>query len=349
MKKLLFLLLLFSQTALGAEPVGQIADLVGGVWVTQEGQSPALAAFKQSIHVGDVIETKKEGAVKILFVDDTLLTIKENSKALITKFLFNSEAKERKAVFDVLFGRVRTVVGRFFGKAQPVEIKTPLAIAGIRGTDVGALVQKKSSVVYCCEGLFDAYNVTIPDKIIQVKEGFFTEVLEGIPPSELLPIPADVLDNKRELFDITVSSKSEAKEEKASGSSSQSASSQITQQTTKAISTETAKTTGTSSTTQTTTTTGTSTSSTSGSSSSSSSSTSSTSSATSSSTTSAPEGTQAGECQSSLLACGGSVGEQESFVTSTTPAASTTTTEILPGAAAEVTNPATITITLPTP
>src|SRR3989338_6236063 len=197
MKKLLFLLLLFSQTALGAEPVGQIADLVGGVWVTQEGQSPALAAFKQSIHVGDVIETKKEGAVKILFVDDTLLTIKENSKALITKFLFNSEAKERKAVFDVLFGRVRTVVGRFFGKAQPVEIKTPLAIAGIRGTDVGALVQKKSSVFYCFEGLFDAYNVTIPDKIIQVKEGFFTEVLEGIPPSELLPIPADVLDNKQ--------------------------------------------------------------------------------------------------------------------------------------------------------
>lgn len=307
----LFISLIIVRPSFAAESIGQVADLRGEVWITTMGQKPTPAKFKQSIYIGDTIETKATGAVKILFIDDTLLTLKENSKTLITEFLFNPKAKQRKAVFNVLFGKIRTVVGKFFGQDQPVEIQTPVAIAGIRGTDVGALVKKKLTVWYCFEGSFEAYNIKFPEQIRKVTEGMSTKVFENLPPSELAPIPSDILDNKRELFDISLSPKSETKGEKSAGT-------QISQSASKDSATEVAKATVVSST-----------------------------------TTASAEGTQAGECHTSLLSCGGLAAEQESFVGSTTPIASTSsssqTAEILPGGLSEVTNKATITITLPTP
>lgn len=205
MRKLLFTaVFLLSLSAFAAEPVGLIVDTAGEVLLRQEGMGPALPAVQQPVYVGDVIETKKTGSLKILFRDDTILTIKENSKTLISAFLFDAKKRERNVVFDVPYGKIRSVVGRFFGEDQPVQIKTPTAVAGIRGTDVGAQVTAKKTDFYCFDGLVYIASIDRPTEEVRLEKGMFTEVFPDRLPSPALPIPQDILQNNMILFDVSL-------------------------------------------------------------------------------------------------------------------------------------------------
>ncbi|OGQ47747.1 MAG: hypothetical protein A3H42_06680 [Deltaproteobacteria bacterium RIFCSPLOWO2_02_FULL_46_8] len=218
MKKISFLIGFFvSVTAFAAEPAGQVVDVIGDVIVIQEGKAPIAPTLKQPVYLGDIIETKKTGGMKILFKDDTVLTVKENSKTLISEFLFDPKKNQRKAVFHVVYGKIRTVVGRFFGENQPVEIRTPTAVGGIRGTDVAAVVKKcdvKKAVsscqtsFYCFNGKFYVANIDRPEKEIQVAEGAFTQIIGSNDPLPVAPIPQDILRNSGITFDISMTSSS---------------------------------------------------------------------------------------------------------------------------------------------
>ena len=343
MKKLSFLFLLFlSAAAWGNAEVGSVVDKVGEAFVTVAGGQPTPAQFRQPIHLGDAVTTGKMGAVKILFSDDTLLTVKENSKTLITEYLFNPSGKQRKVVFNVLFGKIRTVVSRFFGKDQPVEIKTPNAIAGIRGTDVGAFVKNKSTTFYCFDGTFESYNIDLPEKPILVTTGNFTEIIGKQIPTPLMAIPATIQDNKIEIFDIPLSPKTESKSE-SGGSTTTSSGTGTSTNTTTATTTPTSPT-----------------------------------SAAQTQTASAQVAEQSqkastqeamiqtvqaaaaivetttqntAQSQTSLLNAVTTANAIEATSTSITPGVTDTSTQILPGAAASSStlNQSTITITLPTP
>lgn len=182
-KKIPALLSFFCVLALSvdlwAAAVARVADLRGDVWITQTGQGRKTGSLGQDILLKDTIETGADGAIKILFVDDTLLTLKENSKTLISQFLYNPDKAERQTVIDVSRGKIRTLVGKFFGEDQAVEIKTPTAVAGIRGTDVGAVVESKKTEFYCFDGKVDTFNIKNPESIVTLFQGTAIEILEG--------------------------------------------------------------------------------------------------------------------------------------------------------------------------
>lgn len=200
MRRLLVLLIFLAATPLLAmEPVGKVIDLAGEAWVTHawvtHAQEKAVVAFlNQEIQLGDVIKTKANGAVKILFIDDTILTVKENSSVLITEFLFDSKAKQRKVVFNAQYGKIRTLIGKFVGRDQLVEIRTPTAVAGIRGTDIAALVQPRSTTFYCfiCDpNLVSIFNAKYTDKVVSLATEQAIEVIMEVPASEknIVPVP----------------------------------------------------------------------------------------------------------------------------------------------------------------
>lgn len=212
-----FLVFLFWGGNVFAGSAGQILELKGEVFIIPKGGSAKAAQFKEDVSVGDAIETKG-GNAKILFVDDTVLTLKENTKTLITQFLFNPSAKTRKSVFDVAHGKIRTVVGKFYGNDQPVEIKTPTAVAGIRGTDVGADVGHNGTTFYCFSGKFDAFNVLSPDKVVPVSKGLSIGIVEGVPAAveNLVPFSPDVQGN----FEMSALTQPDSKTGQKEGSGS---------------------------------------------------------------------------------------------------------------------------------
>ncbi|MBI4125759.1 MAG: FecR domain-containing protein [Deltaproteobacteria bacterium] len=208
MKKAAFLLWFCLAAPLwAAAPVGQVIDLEGDAWITRKGGQPARAVLQYAVFLEDQIETRASGGVKILFVDDTLLTVKENSKVLITQFLFNPKAKQRSIALEAIFGRLRTIVTRFVGKDQLVEIKTPTAVAGIRGTNLGLMVEAKKTILYCfhCEKQeVQAFNREFPGQTVTLSTKEAIEISAGraADPSHIVPIPADILNRIDTLFDI---------------------------------------------------------------------------------------------------------------------------------------------------
>lgn len=213
MKKLtITAILLFSLPTWAGDSIGQIVDVAGDAWLQHAGEAKVVAHFKDPLFLKDVIETKK-GAVKILFQDDTLLTLKENTKTMITEFIFDATKNKRKGTFDVSFGKVRTIVGRFFGENESVSIKTPTAVAGIRGTDVGAVVGPKRTDFYCFDGRVNTFNVLSPDRIVPLTRGYGIYILEGEEASSAARIPIPETINEQS-FDISLYKSTEEGEKK---------------------------------------------------------------------------------------------------------------------------------------
>lgn len=197
------------------ETVGEVIDLEGSAWITHKGEKPARASLRHALFLEDVIETKADGGVKILFVDETILTVKENSRVLITQFLFDPKAKKRQITLETTLGRLRTIVTRFMGKDQGVEIKTPTAVAGIRGTDLGMMVEAKKSVLFCfhCEKQeVQAFNKKFPGEVVALSTGQAIAIIanRAARRDDITAIPKDILDKIDILFDIQKGSGAEA-------------------------------------------------------------------------------------------------------------------------------------------
>jgi hypothetical protein len=84
------------------------------------------------IYLYDHIQTGIASRVQILFQDESLLNLAENTTIEITEFIYSPEENRRSAVINLLMGRVRGVVGRSFkGPGSQYTICTPNKIIGV--------------------------------------------------------------------------------------------------------------------------------------------------------------------------------------------------------------------------
>ncbi|MBU2862284.1 FecR family protein [Reinekea forsetii] len=127
---------LWAQLAIATtEPVGNAVVVIGSVTVKRDatGQSEALVA-QGELFLNDVIVTGPDGLAKLLLRDDTTLKISPNSEVVISEMIAGPDAEGRSKV-DLLKGRLRSVIGNKLGENTKFDIETPVAVAGVRGTD----------------------------------------------------------------------------------------------------------------------------------------------------------------------------------------------------------------------
>lgn len=200
-----------------AETVGKAAELTGKVMVTHEGGTPAALEYGADILLKDVIETKKDGALKISFKDGTDLALQANSKILVSEFLFSPGKKQRTNVIEATAGKVRVIVSKTFNKAtSKTEVKTPTAVVGVRGTDFALEVAKKKTKIFCLKGEVETFNPLFPLQIIKIGTGMFSDVLEGVIPGLPAAIPLEILNQIENQFGFPITPeglKNRAKEE----------------------------------------------------------------------------------------------------------------------------------------
>lgn len=118
-------------------PVGQITEVIGHATITHADGTKADAVVGMSIRQGDVIETDGEGAVNILFVDNTTFAISENAKLAVDEYTYNPADQSGTSFFSMLRGAFVYTSG-LIGKTDTadVNINTPVGSIGIRGTVV---------------------------------------------------------------------------------------------------------------------------------------------------------------------------------------------------------------------
>jgi ferric-dicitrate binding protein FerR (iron transport regulator) len=122
-----------------AEPVGFFASLEGDVQVAKPVAAGALSweAARQdgSVEIGDRVKTGLDSTAKLVLVDDTMLHIDEDTELEIETFHVGAAATRERSIVRQTRGRLRTLVGDAFGGETRIEIHTPTAVVGVKGTD----------------------------------------------------------------------------------------------------------------------------------------------------------------------------------------------------------------------
>ena len=128
---LLSMLVLLGARTARAEDVGWVAALDGTAEVGRGGAWTPLAQG-DVVQLGDHVRTAAASRVKLLFRDDSVLTLAESSELVVDEQVAGAAPTSS---FSLLLGKVRAIVNeRYSAKGAEFEVKSPTAIAGVRGT-----------------------------------------------------------------------------------------------------------------------------------------------------------------------------------------------------------------------
>ncbi len=128
-------LVLFTQLTHAVEPAisGEVTLLRGPASVTQDGQTVRLYQGA-SVIVGDSIRTGKATRIKLRMIDGTEIALGENTEFIVREY--DIHASTGTALLELTRGFFRAVTGKITKlRENSFQVKTPLAIIGVRGTD----------------------------------------------------------------------------------------------------------------------------------------------------------------------------------------------------------------------
>ena len=178
------------------------------------------------VHVGDTLETSANGKAKLLLGDDSVITISPNSKFRISRALYDPAKKSRDSSFTLLAGKVRSLVSKFWGSTGAnFEVRTPTAVAGVRGTEfLQEINPDGSSTITVLEGKVEVYNPKDSKKrSVTLTQGQRTSVKEGKTPSAPQSVPEAELEELSQDSDIDSEESSTTGDDDAENSDSESA------------------------------------------------------------------------------------------------------------------------------
>ncbi|HRQ61050.1 MAG TPA: FecR domain-containing protein, partial [Alphaproteobacteria bacterium] len=131
-----------TETAASDEsPVGGVQEVTGTATVTRVDGTVETIQIGTPIYQGDVIETDAEGAVNIVFIDETSFAVSEDARLAIDEYVFDPSTQTGSTNFSVLKG-VFVFTSGMIGREDPddVQIETPVGSIGIRGTIIAGNV-----------------------------------------------------------------------------------------------------------------------------------------------------------------------------------------------------------------
>lgn len=135
---LLFVFFLLTSSALAK--VGEVSFQSQSAQIVR-GNEKILTSVGTSVEMYDEIETL-DGQVRILFVDDTKVTISKYSTLIIDEFVYDNNTKKGKVNLKASFGTLRYTSGLIAkNNRENIRITTPTASVSVRGTDFEVVVK----------------------------------------------------------------------------------------------------------------------------------------------------------------------------------------------------------------
>src|SRR5688572_17613971 len=129
-------------TLLGSVPAfaagtsaGEVLSLRGAVTSTQAGKTTKLYRGA-AVVTGDELRTGKNARLKLRMIDGAEITLGENSEFFVREYDLRASEGVGVAVLELTKGFFRAVTGRITKlRDNKFQVKTPLAVIGVRGTD----------------------------------------------------------------------------------------------------------------------------------------------------------------------------------------------------------------------
>jgi len=149
--------------------IGKVSAVVGDAFVDRK-DSKITAKVGTIIEEKDIVLTKNNSKVQLVFKDNTVITIGKNSALDISEYVYDTKnPSNSKTDFNFFKGAFKTITGNI-GKINrdKFKLRTKSATIGIRGTTILANEQ----TVTCLSG---AVRITLNGESIDIPAGFFVD------------------------------------------------------------------------------------------------------------------------------------------------------------------------------
>ena len=165
-KVLIIIFLTFANVANASNNsfVGVIGAAIGDI----KNQKNESLSNGSKIFFGDTIISKSKSNAQILFLDQTVLTLGEETELTIDEFVYDPNSQDGSFVSTVKTGTVKFITGQI-SKKNPdnLEVKVPAGTLGARGTEFVVLSESnnESTVVLLGPGPNNSLGM-IPGNLI---------------------------------------------------------------------------------------------------------------------------------------------------------------------------------------
>ena len=88
-----------------AENIGSVVALKGSATIERDAR-PIEAKVKDGIQLKDTVETKVSSRTKMLFIDDSVLTLGQKTRVVINEFVYSKD-KGGRSIFNLIDGKMR--------------------------------------------------------------------------------------------------------------------------------------------------------------------------------------------------------------------------------------------------
>tara|TARA_B100000686_G_scaffold249087_1_gene259023 strand:+ start:1121 stop:1699 length:579 start_codon:yes stop_codon:yes gene_type:complete len=149
-KKFLFLFIFLISASTANASTSEFIGVIGAAIGNIKNQNNEKLINGSKIFYGDTIISEEQSNAQILFLDQSVLTLGENTELTIDEFIYDPSSHEGSFVSNVKSGTVKFITGQI-SKKNPdnLEVKIPSGTLGARGTEFVVLSESndKSTVV----------------------------------------------------------------------------------------------------------------------------------------------------------------------------------------------------------
>jgi hypothetical protein len=196
------MLLITTAVAYSETNVGKIIQAANDVDITSltTGQKflPEIGFYVNTDHK---IRTGKRSYVEILLNNGTRVQMKEVSVMNVASL--KTRDSEQPTRIRLLTGAVRISLKKLFRDGHALILKTPTAIAGVRGTDFGAIASLVETKVIVFDGLVDiasSDNTILNSFQLKAKEE--SDIKKGQAPTRPREVPDNLMDSWFDHYEI---------------------------------------------------------------------------------------------------------------------------------------------------
>ena len=183
-------------SAAWGEVVGTVAVVEGDAEIGREGLW-TVGSAGTAVAIGDQLRTGRPGRMRIVFRDDSVLSLGEDSTLVVDEQVFDPGAAGAHSLFHLVAGTIKAVVSPYYSTAgSTYEVKTETAVAGVRGTEfvIDYDPETGKTEVVGIRGVVTVHGTadpTAPGLLVTASEA--TAVGAGELPSEARPVDAETI------------------------------------------------------------------------------------------------------------------------------------------------------------
>lgn len=129
----------------GGTPIGQVETVAGPASVQRTDGTTEALTETTLIYMDDVVQTGTGGRLSITFSDGTIFSLFPGSRMVIDELIYTAGGEDNSATFNLVQGGFVFIAGQI-APTGGMEITTPAATMGIRGTTVLVDIQTQNAV-----------------------------------------------------------------------------------------------------------------------------------------------------------------------------------------------------------